>query len=232
MKKQWIYGKHAIDAALKNKKRDVFELWVSNKHQDNYQPYYQDIIKITTTADLNKRFPSKVHQGVAALVGPLPELSLHDILEKSSLLLVLDQITDPHNLGACLRSANAFGADAVIIPAHGSVSLTDTAVKASASASEHTPLITVPNLNKTLEILKKENFWTVGLDGNATQELSKIDLSGKIAIVMGSEGKGLRDLVSKNCDFTAKLPMCGQVESLNVSVATGISLYEVLRQKQ
>ena len=109
--------------------------------------------------------------------------------------------------------------------------LNDVAVKASVGASEHTPVIEVGNLNKAIDQLKKENFWLVGLDGYADQELSQVDLKGRIAIVMGSEGKGLRDLVKKNCDFTAKLPMVGEVESLNVSVATGVALYEALKQR-
>lgn len=230
----WVFGHHAVEAILSSKKRKVLELHIAPQHKTRYENAARENrvrLVVANPKDLDKKFPEKVHQGVAARVEPLPKMHLEDILDDAQLLLILDQVTDARNIGACLRSANAFGVDALIIPSHGSAVLNDVAVKASVGASEHTPVIEVGNLNKAIDQLKKENFWLVGLDGYAEQELSQVDLQGRIAIVMGSEGKGLRDLVKKNCDFTAKLPMVGEVESLNVSVATGVALYEALKQR-
>lgn len=230
----WVFGHHAVEAILSSKKRKVLELHIAPQHKTRYENAARENrvrLVVANPKDLDKKFPEKVHQGVAARVEPLPKMHLEDILDDAQLLLILDQVTDARNIGACLRSANAFGVDALIIPSHGSAVLNDVAVKASVGASENTPVIEVGNLNKAIDQLKKENFWLVGLDGYAEQELSQVDLQGRIAIVMGSEGKGLRDLVKKNCDFTAKLPMVGEVESLNVSVATGVALYEALKQR-
>tara|TARA_A200000113_G_C8832011_1_gene344037 strand:+ start:557 stop:1261 length:705 start_codon:yes stop_codon:yes gene_type:complete len=230
----WVFGHHAVEAILSSKKRKVLELHIAPQHKTRYENAARENrvrLVVANPKDLDKKFPEKVHQGVAARVEPLPKMHIEDILDDAQLLLILDQVTDARNIGACLRSANAFGVDALIIPSHGSAVLNDVAVKASVGASEHTPVIEVGNLNKAIDQLKKENFWLVGLDGYADQELSQVDLKGRIAIVMGSEGKGLRDLVKKNCDFTAKLPMVGEVESLNVSVATGVALYEALKQR-
>ena len=138
---------------------------------------------------------------------------------------------DPHNLGACLRSANAMGVDAVVVPKNDSCGLTPVVHKVSCGASLITPLIVVTNLARTMEEMAKEGVWFVGLDGKADEKLQDIDLKGAIAIVMGAEGSGLRRLTRDKCDYLAKLPMSGQVESLNVSVAAGMSLYEVVRQR-
>lgn len=231
----WVFGHHAVEAILKAKKRKVLELHLAPQHAQRYERSAKSAkvrITATTAKELDKKFPEKVHQGVAAKTDELPSLYLEDILEDAQLILILDQVTDARNIGACLRSANAFGVDALIVPSHGSAAMNDVAVKASVGASEHTPVIEVGNLNKAIDSLKKEGFWLVGLDGYAEQNIADVDLKGRIAIVMGSEGKGLRDLVKKNCDFTAKLPMVGEVESLNVSVATGVALYEALKQRQ
>lgn len=230
----WVFGHHAVEAILNAQKRKVFELHITAQHQNRYEKLARASkvrLVVTNPKDLDKKFPEKVHQGVAAKVENLPTVHLEDILSGAQFLLILDQITDARNIGACLRSANAFGVDAVIVPSHGSAVLNDVAVKASVGASEFTPVIEVGNLNKAIDQLKKEGFWLVGLDGYAEQDLSEVDLKGRTAIVMGSEGKGLRDLVKKNCDFTAKLPMVGEVESLNVSVATGVALYEASKQR-
>ncbi len=232
----WIFGHHAVEGVIKAGKREVYELLVTQKNVNRYAEYKKDLkgarVDTVHPRELDKKFPDLVHQGVAAKVGNLKEMSLESVLGHANFLLILDQVTDQRNIGACLRSANAFGCDAVLIPAHGAGALNDVAVKASVGASEYTPVIQVGNLNKTIEQIQKEGFWTVGLDGYAEKELSDVDLTGKIAIIMGSEGNGLRDLVKKNCDFTAKLPMVGEVESLNVSVATGISLYEACKQRK
>ena len=231
----WVFGHHAVTAILESKKRKVFEIHLTNQQLGRYEKVAKNAkVKLVRVdmRELDKKFPEKVHQGVAARVEPLPKLAIEDVASDANLLLILDQVTDARNIGACLRSANAFGVDALIVPAHGSAGLNDVTVKASVGASEFTPVVEVGNLNKAIDHLKKEGFWLVGLDGYAEQELSQVDLKGRIAIVMGSEGKGLRDLVKKNCDFTAKLPMVGEVESLNVSVATGVALYEALKQRR
>lgn len=233
--KQWIFGHHAVQATLEAGKRSIFDVYMNEKMVEKYKPLLKGIktnIHVLTPKEMDQKFSGKVHQGIALRASELPESTLDDVLPDAQFLLILDQITDPQNLGACLRSANAFGCDAVLTPHHGSASMGDVAAKASVGASEITPVIEVPNLNKAIEKLKAEDFWIVGLDGYAKQELSQVDLKGKIAIVMGNEGKGLRQLVKKNCDFTAKLPMVGSVESLNVSVATGVALYEALKQRQ
>lgn len=230
----YIFGPHAVEAALRSGKRKVHEVFINEKHLHRYDDLMGEFglrAQPVSMKELDNNFPGKVHQGIAAKVGPMKKMALEDILPSAELLLILDQVTDPHNLGACLRSADAFGVDAVIIPENKSAKLTDVATKAAAGAAETVPLIQVANLNQTIEKIKAEYFWTVGLDGYAQQDLKEVDLKGKMAIIMGSEGQGLRDLVKKNCDFLAKIPMCGTVESLNVSVSTGVTLYEATRQR-
>lgn len=229
----WIFGNHAVTAALTANRRKVFELWVADADQaDQLAATYRQVkVVVKTKADFDNRFKNQVHQGIAANVSPIMQPDLEDVLETTDLLIFLDQVTDPHNLGAILRSADAFGAGAVIIPEHGAAPVTEVVAKTAAGALETVPVITVTNLNQALKQAQKANFWAIGLDGAAEQNLSEIDTNGKIALVMGSEGSGLRRLVAENCDFIAKLPMRGNVESLNVSVATAISLYEITRNK-
>ena len=147
-------------------------------------------------------------------------------------MLVLDGVTDPHNLGACLRTADAAGALAVIVPKDKSATLNATARKVACGAAEVVPLVAVTNLARTLEKLQKRGVWIVGTAGEASQELYSQDLSGPIALVMGAEGKGMRRLTHEHCDYLVRLPMAGSVSSLNVSVATGVCLFEALRQRR
>lgn len=177
------------------------------------------------------------HQGVIAWV-PMPktlgERDLDGILDGASsppLLLVLDGVTDPHNLGACLRSADGAGATAVIAPKDKAVGLTPVVVKVASGAASSVPFVQVTNLARTLAGLQERGIWLVGLADQAAGTLFEVDLKGSIALVLGSEGSGLRRLTRERCDLLAALPMCGQVESLNVSVAAGICLYEALRQR-
>ena len=148
------------------------------------------------------------------------------------LILVLDQVQDPHNLGACLRTADGSGCTAVIAPKDRSAPLNETVRRVACGAADSVPYIQVTNLSRTIKILKEEGFWFVGTSDNAESSFYEIDLKGKIAIVMGAEGKGLRRLTEESCDFLGKLPMAGSVECLNVSVATGICLYEAVRQRR
>lgn len=151
---------------------------------------------------------------------------------KEPLILILDCVQDPHNLGACLRSANAVGVDAVILPKDKAAPVTDTAVAVSCGGATHTPIFRVTNLVRTMEFLKKRGIWIAGTsDHQGTKELYETDLSGPLALVMGSEAKGMRRLTMENCDFLLKIPMTGFVECLNVSVATGVCLFEIVRQR-
>tara|TARA_R110002096_G_scaffold273422_3_gene467224 strand:- start:16284 stop:16877 length:594 start_codon:yes stop_codon:yes gene_type:complete len=150
----------------------------------------------------------------------------------SPLVLILDEVTDPHNLGACLRSANAAGAIAVVTPKHHSASLTDTVRRVACGAAEVTPVVQVTNLVRAMQKLQEAGIWLVGTDDSGEQSLYDVDLAGPIGIVMGAEGKGMRRLTRENCDFLAQIPMSGSVECLNVSVATGVCLFEAVRQRR
>ena len=178
-----------------------------------------------------------VHQGVLALVRAATvyrENDLYDQLEQLDhppFLLILDSVTDPHNLGACLRSADAAGVDAVVVARDRSAPLNATVCKVACGAAETVPLVTVTNLVRTIKELQKRGIWMVGASGEADNSLYRASLSGPLAVVMGSESKGLRRLTREQCDTLVHIPMCGTVSSLNVSVATGICLFEALRQR-
>jgi 23S rRNA (guanosine2251-2'-O)-methyltransferase len=177
------------------------------------------------------------HQGVVAEVLPRasdPETQLEEALESAAgapLLLVLDGVQDPHNLGACLRSADAAGVAAVIVPRDRAAGMTPVVRKVAAGAAETVPLVAVVNLARTLRQLKERGIWLVGTDDTADKGLYEADLKGPLALVMGSEGEGLRRLTRECCDLLVSIPMAGAVESLNVSVATGVALFEAVRQR-
>lgn len=151
--------------------------------------------------------------------------------KKDPLVLLLDEITDPHNLGACLRTANACGALAVLTPKHHSASVTETVIRVSCGAALHTPVVEVSNLARAMDHLKQAGVWLVGTDDRAEKLLHQVDLKGPIGLVMGAEGSGMRRLTRESCDFLVRIPMLGQVPCLNVSVATGVCLYEAVRQR-
>ncbi len=176
-----------------------------------------------------------VHQGISCIIEEFWWKDLNGFLgglSDSALLIVCDNITDPHNLGAVIRSAHGLGADGVLFPGRSSAPVTGTVVKASAGALFHLPLIQVRNLVQSLELLKRKSFWVMGLTPEARDNIWDIDLKGKIALVVGAEGKGIRKLVKRTCDLTLKIPLAGRIGSLNVSVAAAIALYEVLRQQK
>jgi 23S rRNA (guanosine2251-2'-O)-methyltransferase len=156
---------------------------------------------------------------------------LLDSLDHTPLLLILDGVTDPHNLGACLRTADAAGVDAVIVPKDNSASLNATVRKVACGAAEVVPLVQVTNLARTMKMLQQDGIWVTGTAGEAEQSIYEMDLTGPMALVMGAEGKGMRRLTRENCDHLASLPMAGSVSSLNVSVATGVCLFEIARQR-
>jgi len=247
----WLYGRHAVIAALENQARHCHRLLVTKEFMTNHGEELQKSLDASERkrpgAETSERHtiddvlgPSHqniVHQGIALQVDALPRKNLEDILPElsqndSALVVILDQATDPQNIGAVLRSAAAFGAQAVLIPERNAPETTASLAKAACGALERIPFIRITNLSRSLEQLKDEGFWSVGLDGYADTLLSKIDMKGKTVLVMGSEGTGLRRLTKEKCDFLAKIPISQTVESLNLSNATAISLYEIARQKE
>ena len=243
---QWekVYGVHAVEALLRHHPKRVKQLWLAEGRHD---PRVQALVDLAGRGggrgaprdrkELDE-WAEGVHQGVVAEVSPSQvwgENMLEELLERSTgpaLLLALDGVTDPHNLGACLRTADAAGALAVIVPKDKSATLNATVRKVACGAAEVIPLVAVTNLARTLEKLQQRGLWIVGTAGEATQMLYELDLTGPTVLVMGAEGKGMRRLTREHCDYLAKLPMQGSVSSLNVSVATGVCLFEIVRQRQ
>ncbi len=238
----YIYGINAVSEALKARGR-AFE-WVGvskERHDLRLQRVVEECrrsgvaVRFLPRPDLDRMAGTGAHQGVVAVTSGKQYSDLDDVVTakrgRYSLLLVLDGIEDPHNLGAILRTADASGADGVVIPERRAAGVTGTVAKASAGASEHLPIARVTNVARTLEELKKANLWIVGLDERAAQSYETVDYKMDCAVVLGSEGKGLHDLVAKTCDLLVSIPMLGQVPSLNVSVAAGVILYEIVRQR-
>lgn len=238
-----IYGIHAVDALIKVRPECIaFIYLLENRHDQRLETLRtfalsnHIAIKELSRNAMNALFNEDVrHQGVIAEVTAIPAYAEHDLEKfmaiKDVVLLILDGVQDPHNLGACLRSANAFGVHAVIAPKDKAVGLTSTVRKVACGAAEFTPFIPVTNLSRTLNQLKEAGIWLIGTEGNAEKQISEIDMTGSIALVVGAEAKGMRRLTREHCDFLAAIPMLGTVESFNVSVATGICLYEVVRQR-
>lgn len=241
---EYIYGLHAVQAMLERAPRRVKQLNVQRGRLDARMQAVLDLaasaaidIERVLPEDLDRLADGGVHQGVVAKVTPSQlwsEDMLVHLLDKEEgvpLLLVLDGVTDPHNLGACLRSADAAGAQAVIIPKDRSASLSPTVRKVACGAAETVPLVAVTNLARTLKQLQQRGLWVVGTAGEADQLLYQVDLKVPTVIVMGAEGAGMRRLTREHCDYLAKLPMAGGVSSLNVSVAAGVCLFEAVRQR-
>jgi len=239
-----VYGLHAV-MALFERHRPVRQLWVQDSRQDARldgllaKAAEQGVpVQRVARDKLDKLTADGRHQGVVADAGAAQAGDEHDLeaflttLTSLAFFLVLDGVQDPHNLGACLRSANAAGVQAVIAPKDRAVELTPVVRKAAAGAAEMTPFFQVTNLARTLRWLKQQNIWLVGLASEADQTLYEMDLKGPLALVLGAEGGGLRRLTKEHCDFLARLPMAGDVQSLNVSVATGVALFEARRQRR
>lgn len=242
MSTEMVYGWHVVEALLKNRPDAVKRIVVGAQRQDQRFVKLKALapsfaFEFKTPKELDTWLPDVVHQGVVAYVIPSRELNENELwdhldgLTRPAFLVVLDGVTDPHNLGACLRTADAVGVDAIIIPKDRAASLSATVRKVSAGASETVKLAAVTNLSRTLTELRGRGIWVVGTAEEADRSLYASDLTGPLAIVMGAEGKGMRRLTQENCDFCVNLPMQGSVESLNVSVATGVVLYEALRQR-
>jgi len=238
-----IYGVHAVEAMLRHHPKRVKQVWLAEGRSD---PRVQVLLELAGQARVavgqcERRemdaWVEGVHQGVVADVSPSQvwgEAMLEELLDRAEgppLLLVLDGVTDPHNLGACLRTADAAGALAVIVTKDKSATLNATVRKVACGAAEVIPLVAVTNLARSLEKLQQRGLWIVGTAGEAEQDVYEHDLTGPTVLVMGAEGKGMRRLTREHCDYLVKLPMAGSVSSLNVSVATGICLFEALRQR-
>ncbi|NLY10138.1 MAG: 23S rRNA (guanosine(2251)-2'-O)-methyltransferase RlmB [Firmicutes bacterium] len=194
------------------------------------------VLQLVERQYLNKLSETGAHQGVIAQISPIEYLELDDVLEanqgnKNAFYLVLDGISDPHNLGSLIRTAETSGVTAVIIPKHRAAGVTATVIKTSAGAAFHLPICRVTNLAMTIKTLKENGCWIVGADMDGTTMYQQ-DLTGPIALVVGSEGKGMSELVKKSCDFIVSIPMFGKINSLNASVAGGLIMYEIVRQRK
>jgi len=239
----YIYGINAVTEALKARGR-AFE-WVGmakERHDIRLQRLIEDCrrlsvpVRFVPRTELDRMAGNAAHQGVVAVTSAKQYSDLDDVVGAKrgqySLVLVLDGVEDPHNLGAILRTADAAGADGVIIPERRAAGVTGTVTKVSAGASEHLPIAKVTNISRAVEELKDHNIWTVGLDEHSQQTYDALNYNMDCALVLGAEGKGLHDLVKRKCDFLVSIPMLGKVPSLNVSVAAAVVLYEIVRQRR
>ena len=239
-----LFGFHAVGVRLKTAPQSIIEIYYEPTRRDARMRQFLERANEAGArlieADglrLSKLAGSHGHQGVAARVTPMPQIhSLDELLEQvegveSPLLLVLDGVTDPHNLGACLRVADGAGAHAVIAPKDHAVGINATVAKVASGAAETVPYFMVTNLARTLNELKERNIWVLGTSDDAPKTLYQADLKGPTALVLGAEGDGMRQLTRKTCDELISIPMSGAVESLNVSVASGVCLYEARRQR-
>lgn len=242
MKSKLIFGFHAVTARIRHEASTVDEIYIdANRHDRRMGELIRAAkaanVRIIQADDqrLDAMVGSRRHQGVIAKAGEISLArnldELLDAIEGPPLLLLLDGVTDPHNLGACLRVADGAGAHAVIAPKDRAVGLNATAAKVASGAAESVPYITVTNLARTMRELQERDIWLTGTTEDAESSIYEVDFTGGSALVMGSEGEGLRRLTLENCDRLVHLPMLGSVESLNVSVASGVCLYEARRQR-
>jgi 23S rRNA (guanosine2251-2'-O)-methyltransferase len=229
-----IYGVRPVIEALHSDRREVFEVLdaVGEKSVASKAAVKRVPVKRVPRQRIEELARGGAHQGVAARVGPYPYSSLKEILATTEpLVIVLDSVTDPHNLGAVLRAADGAGASGVVLPKDRAVGVTSAAVKASAGASEHVPVARETNLRRALEKMKEAGMWVYALEEAEATAYTDLELSGPVAFVLGSEGRGIRRLVREGCDGAVSIPMRGAVSSLNVSVAAAVLLYEALRQR-
>ncbi len=244
MDEEVIYGIHAVRAVLAERPKHVFMLWVEAERGDRrIQALCEEAqaagisLRRVPRAKLDQLAEGERHQGAVIRCQARPllgenELMGHlDAVRESPFVLVLDGVQDPHNLGACLRSAEAAGVDAVVVPHAHTAPLTATVRRAASGAAETVPLFRVKNLARSLDKLKERGLWIVGLSDDGEKELFALDLRGPLVLVLGAEGAGMRRLTREACDFLARIPMHGSVSSLNLSVATGVTLFEAVRQR-
>lgn len=240
-----LYGIHAVQAALEYSPQKILRALVDEHRQDaRLKPVIEELAGLGINPEkadrkkLDRLADGKNHQGIVITV-ELPAMRSEDQLKQdvsaltaTPFYLILDQVQDPHNLGACLRTADAVGVQGIIVTKDNAAGITPTVCKVASGAAETIPVYQVTNLARVLRWLKEQNIWVMGAAGEAEQSLYSMKLDMPLAIVMGAEGSGMRHLTRQHCDFLVKIPMAGQVESLNVSVAAGIIMFEAFRQKQ
>ena len=236
----WMTGFHAVEEAL-NAGRALDRIVIARgRHGDRIESVVQLAksrgvpVRFEDRAQIDRLSGTREHQGIAALAAAKPTVELEDLLADKTdrgLLVLLDGVEDPHNLGAIVRTSLAAGAKGVIVPERRAAGLTDTVERASAGALAHLPVARVKNLVRAMEEMKEAGYWLVGLDERAEKSYTDVDLTGSIGIVLGREGEGLHELTRKRCDFLVSLPTIGPVRSLNVSVAAGVMLFEAVRQR-
>jgi len=237
----WLTGFHAVEEALAAGRALDRIVIARGRHGERVEA----VVQLARSKSVPVRFEDRLqidrlagtreHQGIAALAAAKPALELEDLLAAKTpqgLLVLLDGIEDPHNLGAIVRTSLAAGANGVVIPERRAAGLTDTVERASAGALAHLPVARVKNLVRAMEEMKEAGYWLIGLDERAEKKYTEADFSGQVGIVLGGEGEGLHELTRKRCDFLVSIPTCGPVRSLNVSVAAGVVLFEVVRQRQ
>jgi 23S rRNA (guanosine2251-2'-O)-methyltransferase len=237
----WLTGFHAVEEALAAGRALDRIMIARGRHGDRVE----GVVQLARSKSVPVRFEDRLqidrltgtreHQGIAALAAARPALELEDLLAAKTpqgLLVLLDGIEDPHNLGAIVRTALAAGASGVVIPERRAAGLTDTVERASAGALAHLPVARVKNLVRAMEEMKEAGYWLIGLDERAEKKYTDADFSGQVGIVLGGEGEGLHELTRKRCDFLVSIPTTGPVRSLNASVAAGVVLFEVVRQRQ
>jgi 23S rRNA (guanosine2251-2'-O)-methyltransferase len=236
----WLTGFHAVEEALAAGRALDRILIARGRHGDRVEAVVQAAksrnvpVRFEDRSQLDRLAGTREHQGVVALAAAKPAIELEDLLATKGgqgLLVLLDGIEDPHNLGAIIRTSLAAGANGVVIPERRAAGLSETVERASAGALAHLPVARVKNLVRAMEEMKEAGYWLVGLDEHAEKSYSEVDLKSSVGIVLGREGEGLHELTRKRCDFLVSLPTTGPVRSLNVSVAAGVMLFEVLRQR-
>ncbi len=234
MTREQVYGRRPVREALRGR-REVLELWATERAQ-KAEAWLRDVdrprVQTKLERELSEAAGTRDHQGVLAWCEPYKYADGSELAaQERPLLACLDQVTDPRNLGAVIRSADGAGATGVVVPAHGAATVTPAVCRASAGAVEHVSVAVVPNLARYLGEVKRGDLWVFGAVGDGAPPMWQTDLSGGVALVFGAEGKGLRPLVRKTCDDVVSIPMQGAVESLNVSVAAALLLYEAKRQR-
>lgn len=228
-----VYGKNVVKEAI-FASRKIYQLYLDEKFSDQrFLSFLNDKnirFSYKSKGELNQMTQQAIHQGVVADVEAYQYKELADLLDpsKRQKFLILDGIEDPHNLGAILRTAEATQMDAIILSKKGQVPLNATVAKVSSGAIEHVPVVLVPNINQTILNLKKQNVWVIGTDGNTEKTYDDMPKQGSLAVILGNEGEGMRQLVKQNCDMLVKIPMYGKINSLNVSVAAALMMYKMI----
>ncbi|MGA7090332.1 MAG: 23S rRNA (guanosine(2251)-2'-O)-methyltransferase RlmB [Candidatus Acidiferrales bacterium] len=237
----WVTGFHAVEEALTAGRPLDRVLIARGRHGERVEAIVQLAksrgvpVRFEDRQQIDRAVGTREHQGVAALGASKPTADFEDLLRQNTghgLIVLLDGVEDPHNLGAIVRTSLAAGAAGIVVPERRAAGLTDTVERASAGALAHLPVARVKNLVRAMEDMKKAGYWLVGLDERAEKSYTEVDLKGSIGIVLGSEGEGLHELTRKRCDFLVSLPTTGPVKALNVSVAAGVMLFEVVRQRR